>query len=328
MARWLFAALSLVWVLVACGGGGGGGSAPGGGGPPASATRSGQMAYYFNNQIFGVNMATGVSRLLVDDQDFQLKYVGHGFSNAGELVVAFNVDDVGNNSKLYFYKADGTQDKILDLRYRIVSAPKFSPDGLVIGFVNETQSGQLNVPSDFLTLFIDRSGLGQYGFNYAATFDWFADGRVVVNSPTGLLVYPTPVVQGTTATLVANTVDATVFSISPDGTRIAFSASPDNLTPKHIFMVNADGSGRRQVTTSRIDEENRVLFSPDGKELLVTTKNCTSTSGGSGVFVDADVVQIIPSDATLLDVTATTTANRLQINGNQSICTQAPMSWK
>jgi WD40-like Beta Propeller Repeat len=327
MRKVLFVAAWLLGVLVGCGGGGGSSTAPPTGTAP-NATRSGLMAYYLNNKIFGVNMATGVSRLLVEDDSFSLKYVGHGLSRSGELVVAFNVDDLGNNAKLYFYKADGTQDKILDLPYRILSAPRFSPDGLALGFVNEIQSGQLGVPSTISTLFIDRSGAGLYGFNYSASFDWFADGRVVVNSPNGLYIYNTPVVQGATPTLVTNTVDATAFSVSPDGSRIAFSASADNITPKHIFMVNADGSGRRQVTTSRIDEENRVLFSPDGKELLITTKNCTFYSGGVGGLVDADVVQIIPADANLLDVTATTTTNRLKIDNDQSICTPAPMSWK
>jgi Tol biopolymer transport system component len=58
---------------------------------------------------------------------------------------------------------------------------------------------------------------------------------------------------------------------SPDGTRIAFmrwnsTASPPN--GRAIFVVNADGSGLRQVTPWNLDAGDHPDWSPDGRRIL------------------------------------------------------------
>lgn len=78
---------------------------------------------------------------------------------------------------------------------------------------------------------------------------------------------------------------------SPDGTRIAYASG------NHIWMMNADGSNKKQVTTST-DEETYPVFSPDGKYLLIGTRFIESTgSPRSGVFSDGVwAMAIIPAD--------------------------------
>jgi Tol biopolymer transport system component len=58
---------------------------------------------------------------------------------------------------------------------------------------------------------------------------------------------------------------------SPDGKQIAFmrwnsTASPQN--GRAIFVVNADGSGLRQVTPWKLDAGDHPDWSPDGRRIL------------------------------------------------------------
>jgi len=78
---------------------------------------------------------------------------------------------------------------------------------------------------------------------------------------------------------------------SPDGTRIAYASG------NHIWMMNADGSNKKQVTKST-DEETYPVFSPDGKYLLIGTRFIESAgSPGTGVFSDGVwALAIIPAD--------------------------------
>ena len=55
---------------------------------------------------------------------------------------------------------------------------------------------------------------------------------------------------------------------SPDGTRLAFQTSQDNTY--RVFVMNADGSDRKQVTQGPNDDRHPA-WSPDGKKLAVDT---------------------------------------------------------
>lgn len=58
---------------------------------------------------------------------------------------------------------------------------------------------------------------------------------------------------------------------SPDGSRMAFMRWNSTAAPqegKAIFVVNADGSGVRQVTPWRIDAGDHPDWSPDGRQIL------------------------------------------------------------
>jgi Tol biopolymer transport system component len=327
-----FAAAAIAAIFLAsCGGGGGGDAAPGGGGAPGPGTpstnpnRSGQMVYFYNNRIYSVTMATGVSRELADTLNAKPAYVAHSLSPSGALAIAYYSDGFNSTrapySRLVLYKPDGTLEKSIDFDFEIISAPSFSPDGQTIALLSKKSSGMLNVPPTYATSFINRDGayVGDQ-LNYATFVDWLPDGRLVfkfsdASGFRGLALTKMPIAVGNPVQILSDTTkDAGYFAVSPDGSKIAFTARASSVSPSHIFMTNIDDTNRRQVTTSRNDEESRVQFSLNGKELLITAGDCT-VSAFSG---DSHVIQAIPADATMLDVTYETSKYVLKVNAQKS----------
>jgi dipeptidyl aminopeptidase/acylaminoacyl peptidase len=323
--------------ISACGGGGGGGSDPNAGtpagGPPASnAARSGQMAYFFNNTIYGVDMATGVSRQLARTLNVKPAYVAHSLSPAGGLAVAYYSDGFASPrapySRIELYKPDGSLDTAFEFDFKIISAPSISPDGQTIAFASETRSGLLNDPPVYRTNFSDRNGVLQINsLNHASPVDWLPDGRVVLKfidatgGSLGLALVKLPLTASTVGKILDTTKDANAFSVSPDGSQIAFSAKANSVAPSHIYVVNIDDTNRRQVTNSRDQGENQVRFSPNGKELLIGTGLC------SFPFFSGQYIQVVPTDGNMVDVTDGPSIYKLKINGTQE-CTDRAMSWR
>jgi dipeptidyl aminopeptidase/acylaminoacyl peptidase len=322
-------AVALLSTLFACGGGGGGGvdAPPVGtpGGTTPGTARAGQMAYYFNNDIYSVDMASGVSRIFANTLNAKPAYVAHSIQPNGGFAIAYYSDGFNSNrapfSRLVLYKPDGAAEKSLEFDFEIISAPSFSPDGQTIALASRTRSGVLNDPAVFATNFINRDGvLQEKSLSFFSLIRWLPDGRIMFKFTDGLNITKLPLTVGAPTQVIPNTQDAGVFSVSPDGSKVAFTAKTSSVTPNHIFIVNLDGSNRRQVTDSRDQGENQVTFSPNGKELLIGTGLC-SFFNFSGQYI-----QVVPADGNMVDVTDGTSANKLNINGKTE-CTNAAMSW-
>ena len=65
-----------------------------------------------------------------------------------------------------------------------------------------------------------------------------------------------------------------VPSWSPDGSKIAFVSAPgDGFNPAHIFVMNADGTGRRNLTgDSDLTDSFFPTWSPDGKKIVFDSR--------------------------------------------------------
>jgi hypothetical protein len=301
----------------------------GGCAPPIVNTRSGYVSYYFNNDMFDINMSStpALRQLRITDNDFDLKYVGHAIGSNREIIVAYNVGFTGNSSKVEIYSATGALENSYFYSARLTSAPKFSPDAQTYGLNVEVQSGQLGVPSTLQTFFFARStGNSVAGFSGTILFDWLPDGRLALGLLQGIVIFPS-LSNTSNGTLIPNTQTATTFSVSPLGNKVAFVARPggSGQAPRQIYMVDIDGNNSRQVTTTRTGQVVQAVFSPNGGELLLRNDACPS----GVVFVDAGLIQIIPSNAaTTLDVTDSDKTYALATNDRTSVCTSAPISWR
>ena len=66
-----------------------------------------------------------------------------------------------------------------------------------------------------------------------------------------------------------------VPSWSPDGSKIAFAAGPQNVQfhPLHIFVINADGKERRNLTDdTNLTDSFSPTWSPDGKSIVFSSR--------------------------------------------------------
>jgi dipeptidyl aminopeptidase/acylaminoacyl peptidase len=92
-------------------------------------------------------------------------------------------------------------------------------------------------------------------------------------------IYTVPVNGGAPRQITTQGIDNERPKWSPDSSRIAFisdRAGLDQRSSAQVWIMNADGSGARQITRLST-EAGGVLFSPDGKKLVFTSSvfpNC------------------------------------------------------
>lgn len=326
--RWVCIALALS--AAACGGGGGdAGDGSGPGTPPAGSERTGLLVYTSINKVLGVDMATGSTATLFTT-DYDRSYVGTGVGPNGELAVAYNSSTTGPTSDLTILKPDGSTEISMDLSYTIEGQPKFSPDGTKIAFTSGVyKGGKLT----YFTQVVSREGEDLYYFSGLNRPGWMPDGRLVMISDDGNLdLYVSGKSYLDPVTLIPNSSDIGSFSVHPDGTKIAFSRGLGDGA-RHIYVMNIDGSNTAQVTTSDSSEETRVLYSPSGNELLVTSYGCigVSDSGLTAGDTERDLIHVIPADSRMLDIRSLVTSgasSRLLDEAGTTRCTNGSPSWR
>jgi hypothetical protein len=318
-AAWVALSVMLLAAMSACGGGGGGG-APGPGGPTASA--SGLVVYSYLTDQIAVDMSSGRSSTLIEG-NVNLYFGGIGIGPASEVALGYNSSLTGPNSTLTVRLTDGTVVFARTFNHTIENAPKFSLDGSKIAYVGRGSSGAR-------LYFVDvrnRAGERIDYFEDFDQFDWLPDGRLVVRDRASRELYASDPTDPNTVNFIPNSGGTSWFSVSPDGSKLALSRSAVPNTSRRIYMMNLDGSGQRQVTTSD-REETRVVFSPNGQQLLVTSYGCSSTTGGS---VDEDLLHVISATATApieLGTNVNSAPTRLVDEQGRGRCTSYTLVWR
>jgi Tol biopolymer transport system component len=204
-------------------------------------------------------------------------------SLSGVLAVGSTHDTDGVETQIYTMNADGSNIKRLSNIAASESPGGWSPNGgaYIVFSSNRNNSGGLTNNSDIYVMNNDGSNVRRVSSDTtknSITPAWSPDGVNIAFSYGGsIAVLPAASVAVKPATNNILT-DATITNAagpvwSPDETKIAFVAdtpgiaSSDGAKAKSIFVMNADGTARQQITAG-LEYIHQVAWSPDGTKLV------------------------------------------------------------
>ena len=109
--------------------------------------------------------------------------------------------------------------------------------------------------------------------------DLSPDGRTIAFDMLGD-IYVMPIAGGTPRRLTSGLAFDHQPRFSPDGSRIAFTS--DRGGGDNIWVMNADGTGTRQITNETFTLTNAPAWSPDGRFIAARKHFTTQRSLGTG----------------------------------------------
>jgi Tol biopolymer transport system component len=178
--------------------------------------------------------------------------------------IAFLTRDVNGDLQLAVMNADGSDRTQLTTQLDIKSVPIWSPDGTKIAFTSMTDTGR-----EIYSMHADGTGLSRLTHSpqngWALDPAWSPDGTKIAylyygGSGTGSIYAMNPDGSGQAPITSGGAYRGPAWS--PDGKKVAFVDYPES----EIAVVNADGSGRRQLTHIATSKHSPV-WSPDGQRL-------------------------------------------------------------
>jgi len=235
------------------------------------------------------------------------------------------------DSQIYLMNGDGTNvRRITDNKYAD-NFPSLSPDGRKILFESSrlrTEEEPLNTSHLFL---MNSDGTGQTMLTRGSSATWSPDGKKIAfhasASGTGRIPKPYPgaaaidndifvmnVNDSLKKTALPKNITNSPEAIdedpdwSPNGKKILFTshlAADDKIdsVTAEIYVMNADGKGKRVRLTNNSEEERAPAWSPDGKRIVYACRKggtdfeiCVMNADGTG--------QVQLTDNTLGDLTS------------------------
>jgi TolB protein len=205
---------------------------------------------------------------------------GRAGLSRGNGLIAYE-SDVAGPLEVFVMNPDGSKKRQLT-HSRQNGEPRWSPDGQRIVFVHGGCSTVGCAPTRSALWIMNADGSGQRRLTNGRSVDndgrWSPDGRWIAfsrgTSCTGdgckidiWLIRP----DGTDARRVTHDGRSTQPTWSPDGKKIAFSCDNADGSRSDICVMNADGTGRRDLTSGLPANSalcSEPAWSPDGHTIL------------------------------------------------------------
>jgi TolB protein len=211
--------------------------------------------YVMNADGTDVHRLTGRDQRLVDSADLDVAWSPDGSRIAFAREGRERGAETGNVD-IYVIGADGANLVRLTDGPVMEYDPSWSPDGSRIAFEGYDLASGGEPPSSVRLYVMDADGTGvtELGPENVQGPSWSPDGSEIayVDTETGSIMAIRP--DGTGRRRILDVTEFIggvhlVYEVnwSPDGTELAFMAGPDS-DDTHIYVVNRDGTGVRQVT--------------------------------------------------------------------------------
>jgi hypothetical protein len=307
--------MALFTLLNACGGGGGGATTNPGSGdvdppagvkPPGTAPKgqpvvnlgvSGKLFMTSPDSYIEFDLATGLSRIM------RPKNGAMNASLDGEEFALVNIRPADQSifsdlEELVFFGRDGRQSGRFLKEDGFGGRPLISPDKQMVlvewQSIDLGDAGGVSVPTVFR-----RDGTIVKRFTNYASYAWLPDGRILLTRGDSVFVTTLTAVAPTLLRKFANNAPGSL-SVSPDGSRIAMVLNGPNGDNDsfdfHAFVMNVDGTGLKQVTTSALGDAP-IDFSPDGNSLLVADGSNFVNIGPGFVVAGCAELYVVPLNA-------------------------------
>jgi Tol biopolymer transport system component len=190
--------------------------------------------------------------------------------------------------ELSIMDADGRNRRVLRRIEPVIYSAVWSPDGSTLAISAATEPGA-GEPATAGIFFLPASGSGELRLymRNGWTPSWSPDGKKLaftVEHPRGRWTVHTANADGTNdVRLTSPHIDSGSPAWSPDGKLIAFEQFTGVAGRQQVFLMNADGSAIRQLTTDTAWSCTHPTWSPDGGRLVVACRFAASPCG-MGVF--------------------------------------------
>lgn len=284
-----------------------------------------QTAKGSDNGYGGLDLATGLLTIVR----------GNGGSSAapdGTEFVAIEsdnhelLDPDAHTSELVIFGPDGRATVRFGRGDFIHGPARLSADRQRVAFGYEDEGPSV---ADLLNI-SDRSGRVLARFSGLDEWDWAPDGSLYATGCDAIYRIDPGLVAAVEVQRFPGDRPTSV-AVSPDGTRLAFSLGNRDARRNHVWVMNTDGSGLRQLTTSPTNEDDPA-WSPDGRQVAVRQDLVYGI--GIGPLTSCATAWLVPADGTRvnLDEGDTATAGRqaryLHNGRTQALCTFGSLDWR
>jgi WD40 repeat protein len=306
------ASVLLCMAVVSCGGGGGGGGgaeAPGGGagggGTPPGATVQAVINPGVGGKLFmrapfsniEFDLATGVSRVLrARDGSFRPSLDGQEFALTNSNPADLSPSD--DREEMVFFGRDGRSSSRFLVSSGFSGTPLLSPDKTMVlvewHSIDEGDAGGVPVP----TVFMRDGRIVKRFVNYDNEYAWLPNGDILLSR--GDSFFRASLTSTAPPQLIRSLPGQSprAPTLSPDGTKLAFTIGNFALLSNTTWMMNIDGSGLREVARATGSSLAPASFSPDGTRLLVAEGINYAAVGPGFFFAGCAKLYVLPLDAT------------------------------